>query len=135
MHTSDHIQGPSDQGTYMVETPPGPCEFQNKLRQLTLGCSRQTRTGRARAEVVPLLSKLMTNIVKVGDAIMRETERLGARVPSSLILPPFIRVPLIGSFSEHWYTEADPILQNASDQLAAMTLPFILHFVPFCHHI
>ena len=69
-----------------------PCEFQQKLRQLGESSDRQPRKEKTNIEAVPTMSKLMTRIVKVGDAITREKERLDAGIPSSIIAPPPIRV-------------------------------------------
>ena len=87
-----------------------PCEFQLKFRQLTETGNRQPRKEKTNIKAVPTMSKLMTRIIKVGDAITREKERLDAGIPSSIIAPPPIRVPETRNFTEHWYTDTNRIL-------------------------
>ena len=92
-----------------------PGKFQQKLRQLAQGKTRSS-------EAVAPMSKLMKRIVKLGDAITRETERLEAGIPSTIIAPPPIRVPETSNFSEDWYTDTNRLLMATSMEMAALTI-------------
>ena len=93
-----------------------------KLKQLRATATRLPRKEKTNPEAVPTLSKLMTRIMKVGDAITRETERLNAGIPSSIITPPPVRVPETKLFSENWYAKTHRLLMATSMEMAAYNI-------------